>query len=65
MHVTPLATPLAPTKGAAVVSDRTALVIAAASWIVATAWIMDRITASMYDAAYAVIKTAAAAAGGG
>lgn len=46
-----------------VTSGGAVLGAAAVAWLAASAWIMERITASLYDAAYALIKTAATAAG--
>jgi hypothetical protein len=54
--------PLTPTG---FTSDGLTLGVAAAAWIAATAWLLERITATLYDTAFALIKTASAANGGG
>jgi hypothetical protein len=51
--------------GSAFAVDGYVLGVAAIVWLAATAWILERITSSLYDAAFAVIRNAAAAIAGG
>jgi hypothetical protein len=52
-------------KPASIAADGYVLGTAAVIWLVTTAWLLERITASLYESALALIKIAATTTGGG